>query len=66
VKNGDKPRTFEVKTQDVVIRVNPERADLVDTLLIEGKRCLVIEINDHVEVNGITIRSSNSEEEVYE
>lgn len=66
VNNVANTRTFEVKTPDVVIRVNPERADLVDTLLIEGKRCLVIEINDHVEVNGITIRSSNSEEEVYE
>lgn len=66
VNNVANTRTFEVKTPDVVIRVNPERADLVDTLLIEGKRCLVIEINDHVEVNGITIRSSNSAEEVYE
>ena len=66
VNNVANTRTFEVKTPDVVIRVNPERADLVDTLLIEGKRCLVIEINDHVEVNGITIRSSNSEEEVNE
>ena len=66
VNNVANTRTFEVKTPDVVIRVNPERADLVDTLLIEGKRCLVIEINDHVEVNGITIRSGNSEEEVYE
>ena len=66
VNNVANTRTFEVKTPDVVIRVNPERADLVDTLLIEGKRCLVIEINDHVEVNGITIRSRNSEEEACE
>lgn len=60
VNNVANTRTFEVKTPDVVIRVNPGRADLVDTLLIEGKRCLVIEINDHVEVNGITIRSDQS------
>lgn len=66
VNNVANTRTFEVKTPDVVIRVNPERADLVDTLLIEGKRCLVIEINDHVEVNGITIRSGNSGDNVYE
>lgn len=66
VNNVANTRTFEVKTPDVVIRVNPERADLVDTLLIEGKRCLVIEINDHVEVNGITIRSGNSGEDIYE
>lgn len=66
VNNVANTRTFEVKTPDVVIRVNPDRADLVDTLLIEGKQCLVIEINDHVEVNGITIRSGNSAEENYE
>ena len=52
--------TFEVKTPDVVVRVNPERADLVNTLFIEGKRCLVIEINDHVEVNGVTVRTGES------
>lgn len=57
VSNVANTRTFEVKTPDVVVRVNPERADLVNTLFIEGKRCLVIEINDHVEVNGVTIRT---------
>ncbi len=57
VSNVANTRTFEVKTPDVVIRVNPERADLVNTLLIEGRRCLVIEINDHVEVNGVTIHA---------
>lgn len=55
VNNVANTRTFEVKTPDVVIKVNPERADLVNTRLIDGRRCLVIEINDQVEVNGITI-----------
>lgn len=59
VDNVANTRTFEVKTPDVVVRVNPERADLVNTRTLDGKRCLVIEINDHVEVNGITIRSNN-------
>ena len=55
VDNVANTRTFEVKTPDVVVKVNPERADLVNTITIEGRRCLVIEINDHVEVNGIQI-----------
>lgn len=59
VDNVANVRTFEVKTPDVVVKVNPERADLVNTLQIDGKRCLVIEINDHVEVNGITIHGGN-------
>ena len=58
VSNVASTRTFEVKTPDVVVRVNPERADLVNTIVMEGKRCLVIEINDHVEVNGISVKSS--------
>ena len=64
VNNVANVRTFEVKTPDVVVKVNPERADLVNTLQIDGKRCLVIEINDHVEVNGITIHQSVSLEDV--
>ena len=64
VNNVANVRTFEVKTPDVVIKVNPERADLVNTLQIDGKRCLVIEINDHVEVNGITIHRRVSLEDV--
>ncbi|MDE7446068.1 MAG: DUF4317 domain-containing protein [Lachnospiraceae bacterium] len=60
VDNVANTRTFEVKTPDVVVKVNPDRADLVNTMTLEGKRCLVIEINDHVEVNGITIRNNNT------
>ena len=63
VNNVANVRTFEVKTPDVVVKVNPERADLVNTLQIDGKRCLVIEINDHVEVNGITIHQGVSLED---
>ncbi len=57
VDNVANTRTFEVKTPDVVVKVNPERADLVNTMLIEGRRCLVIELSDQVEVNGITVRT---------
>lgn len=55
-------RKFEVKTPDVVVQVNPARADLVDTRIIDGRQCIVIEINDAVEVNGIPVhfRPKNS------
>lgn len=49
-------RVFEVKTPDIIIKVNPERTDLVKTQLVDGRKCLVIEINDQVEVNGITVK----------
>lgn len=61
VSNVANTRTFEVKTPDVVVKVNPERADLVNTMMVDGKRCLVIEINDQVEVNGINVRTANAD-----
>ncbi len=51
-------RVFEVKTPDVVIKVNPEHTELVQTKLVDGRRCLVIEITDQVEVNGIAVKPS--------
>ena len=50
-------RTFEVKTPDVVIKVNPERTDLIETKVINGRECLVIELGGSVVVNGINVRA---------
>ena len=47
---------FAVKTPDVDIRVNPDRLDLVETRFVEGRRCLVIAVEDNVEVNGMPVR----------
>ena len=61
-------RTFEVKTPDVVIKVNPERTDLIETKVIGGRECLVIQLGGNVVVNGITVRSGgpgNPEEDNY-
>ena len=48
-------RKRNIETPDVVVKVNPEAADLVETRIIDGRQCLVIAINEHVEVNGISI-----------
>ena len=50
-------RKFEIKAPDVVIQVNPERADLEETRIIDGRQCLVIPVDDRVEVNGISVRT---------
>lgn len=63
VSNVVNTRSFEVKTPDVVIKVNPERMDLVETKNIDGRECLVIALGSDVEVNGITVRRSFHEEE---
>ena len=52
-------RQFEIKTPDVIVKVSPDRTDLVQTRIIDGRKCLVIELNDQVEVNGIQVRMPN-------
>ena len=54
-------RSFDIKMPDVVIKVKPERTDLVETRNIDGKRYILIEINDNVEVNGINVRNVDVE-----
>lgn len=50
-------RKFNITTPDVIIKVNPDRADLVQTRIIDGRQCLVIAVDDHIEVNGINVRT---------
>lgn len=49
-------RKFEIRTPDITIRVNPDCADLIETRVIDGRQCLIIPMDEHVEVNGITVR----------
>lgn len=56
-------RQFEVKTPDVIVKVSPDRTDLVQTKIVDGRKCLVIELNDQVQVNGISVRMPCDEEQ---
>ena len=55
-------RNLEIKTPDVSIRVSPEKAALVETRLIDGRCCIVIEAGEHVEINGIAVRPLSAEQ----
>ncbi|MBE6557824.1 MAG: DUF4317 domain-containing protein [Ruminococcaceae bacterium] len=55
-KNMMDTRRFEVRTPDVVIKVNPEKRDLVETRVINGVRYILIRADEGAEVNGIDIR----------
>ena len=55
-------RSFEIKTPDVIVKVNPERTDLVEVMTVNGRRCLVIGVDDHVEINGISAKTMLREE----
>ena len=51
---------MQKSTPDVVIKVNPDRTDLVETKLIDGIPYLVIQLSDSVEVNGIPVSNRPS------
>ena len=55
--NIAEPKKFNIETPDVIIKVNPDRADLIETRIIDGRQCLVIPVDDHIEVNGINVRT---------
>lgn len=50
-------RKFAIKAPSVEIKVAPDRTDLVESRIIDGRQCLVIAVDDHVEVNGISVRT---------
>lgn len=52
-------RRMEIRTPDVVIHVDPDRAELVETRVIDGRRCLVIPMEDNVEINGIRVTAGS-------
>ena len=57
VSNIVNARRFEVKTPAVSIKVAPENAALIETREIDGRKCLVIPIEDGLEVNGIPVKA---------
>ena len=55
--NITETKKFQIETPDIVIKVNPGRTDLVDTMVVNGRKCLVIAVDDSLEVNGIPVRT---------
>ena len=58
-------RKFQIEMPDVVIKVSPDRTDLVETRQIDGKQYLVIEVTDRIEVNGVSVVAGNKRETRY-
>ena len=49
------PKQFEVKTPSVIIKVNSDRSDLVETRVIDGHSYILIRADEGVEVNGVNV-----------
>ena len=62
VSNITNTRRTEIKTLDVVIHVDPDRAALIETQIIDGRKCIVIPMEGDVEINGIHVTGSFSED----
>ena len=56
-------KKFEVRTPDVVVQVNPERSDLIQTRVIDGTKYILIRADEGVEVNGVNINIASGTEE---
>ena len=39
----------------MVLRVSSKHTDIIDTRVIDGKKCLVIELTEDMTVNGIPV-----------
>lgn len=59
--NVSSGKKFEVKTPDVVIMINSDKTDIVSTQVIDGRQCLVIQIDERLEVNGISVNPDTGE-----
>ena len=62
-KNIIDPKHFEIKTPDVVIKVDPARSDLIETRVIGGIKYIMICADEAVEVNGVNITIKDEEKE---
>jgi len=55
--NISSPRSFAIETPDIMVKVKPERLDLIETKIIDGRQCLVIAVDSHLQVNGVDVKT---------
>jgi len=48
---------FSIETPNVIVKVKPDRIDLVEMRIIDGRQCLVIQVDDYIEVNGVNVKA---------
>lgn len=49
-------KSFQLRTPDVIIKVNPDKSDLIETRVINGTKYILIRADNDVEVNGVNIK----------
>ena len=56
VSNVVNTRKFEIKSPDINISIKPDRTDLIETRILDGRPYFLIPADDSVEVNGIPVK----------
>lgn len=60
-KNIIDEKRLEIKTPDVIIKVAPDRGDLIQTRIIGGTKYILVNAEGDVEVNGVSIHIGEEE-----
>lgn len=60
-KNIIDEKRIEIKTPDVSIKVAADRADLIETRVINGVKYILINAEENVEVNGVSIHIQDAD-----
>ena len=55
LSNVTNPKTMDIKTADVSIKVNKNRTDLTEIIEHNGRKCLLVYLDGSVAVNGVDI-----------
>ena len=61
-KNIIDDKKIQISTPDVIIKIAPDRGDLIQTRVINGVKYILINAEEDVTVNGVSIHISNESE----
>lgn len=48
-------KKMEIKNPDVVIKISPDRGDLIEEKVVDGVKCIVIKMGSDIEINGVKV-----------
>lgn len=57
-------KKFHIESPDLSIKISPERAELIETCMIDNQKCIVIPVDDFIEVNGVAIKTFINKEDM--
>ncbi|PWJ49340.1 DUF4317 domain-containing protein [Faecalicatena contorta] len=56
-ENITETKNLNIETPAATVKLDAARMDLAETKIIDGRKCLVIAVDDYLEVNGVAVRA---------